>query len=459
MVKKKEFTLSLFIFRRDLRLNDNTGLIEALKKSMNVIPAFIIDSRQVEENSYKSQNALQFMSESLDDLDYQLKNKGGRLYYFYGHPDEIVARLIQQKKIEAVFVNHDYTPFSVQRDQALNMICSKKKVGFYQFHDALLLDPEKSLKKNGEPYTIFTPFYKKNSVVSVPLPHKNMMKNYFSGSLDGSIESQKKITCKPSNEYFIHGGRQECLKILKNIDKYSSYAKTKDLPHQPTTFLSAHNKFGTCSIREVYHAIHDGLGQQHGLLRQLYWRDFFTIIAFYFPRVFGHAFREKYDTISWSQNVQLFKKWCEGKTGFPIIDAGMRELNQTGFMHNRVRMIVASFLVKDLHLDWRWGEKYFAQKLVDYDPAVNNGNWQWAASTGCDAQPYFRIFNPWMQQKKFDLTCVYSKRWVPELRVLTPHEIHRLEKVRPAKLIDYPEPIVDHHAASIFAKKMFKRVS
>ncbi|MBW3021154.1 FAD-binding domain-containing protein, partial [Candidatus Woesearchaeota archaeon] len=210
---------------------------------------------------------------------------------------------------------------------------------------------------------------------------------------------------------------------------------------------------GTISIREIYSSFKENF--QEVLINEVYWRDFFTHIIYHFPNVLDGAFKNKYDKIKWDNDKKLFQKWCEGKTGFPIVDAGMRELNTTGYMHNRVRMIVASFLVKDLHINWQWGEKYFAQNLIDYDPAVNNGNWQWAASTGCDAQPYFRIFNPWSQQEKFDRDCEYIKKWVPELKDLTSYEIHNLYKNHNLK--NYPKPIVEHKEESQKAKEMFKR--
>ncbi len=223
-----------------------------------------------------------------------------------------------------------------------------------------------------------------------------------------------------------------------------------------TSRLSAHLKFGTCSVREVYYAIVQQLSPEHPLLRQLYWRDFFTHIAFHYPHVFGKAFHPQYDNLVWDNNRGHFQRWAEGTTGFPIVDAGMRELNATGFMHNRVRMIVASFLTKDLHISWRWGERYFAQHLVDYDPAVNNGNWQWAASTGCDAQPYFRIFNPWLQQQKFDPDCQYIYRWIPELNGIPATIIHKWY----SKHVDapYPAPMLDHARESQIAKERYKNL-
>jgi deoxyribodipyrimidine photo-lyase len=240
------------------------------------------------------------------------------------------------------------------------------------------------------------------------------------------------------------------------LESLSDYEVQRDYPAQDfTSHLSAHNKFGTVSIREVYHRIRKLFGASHTLISELYWRDFFTHIVYHFPHVMGGAFHEKYNGLKWANREDFFKAWCEGRTGFPIVDAGMRELNTTGHMHNRVRMVVSSFLVKDLHIDWRWGERYFAQQLTDYDPAVNNGNWQWAASTGCDAQPYFRIFNPWKQQQRYDLDCEYIKKWIPALRSLPPKDIHDLEKQRERKPGSYPEPIVNHRIASAAAESMF----
>jgi deoxyribodipyrimidine photo-lyase len=218
--------------------------------------------------------------------------------------------------------------------------------------------------------------------------------------------------------------------------------------------LSAHNRFGTISIRELYHTISDKLGMHHTLMNEIHWREFFSHVLYHFPQVSKSAFRQNYSTIPWKYNKTHIDAWKIGRTGFPIVDAGMRELNNTGFMHNRMRMIVASFLTKDLHVDWKIGERYFAEKLIDYDLAVNNGNWQWVASTGCDAQPWFRIFNPWRQQKKFDSECKYIKKWIPELEKLSADQIHRLETE--SFDLDYPRPIVDHSEESRIAKQMFQ---
>jgi deoxyribodipyrimidine photo-lyase len=257
-----------------------------------------------------------------------------------------------------------------------------------------------------------------------------------------------------------HGGRSGGIAILKTIDRFKDYEQQRDIPGlSATTFLAPHNKFGTLSIREVYHTIKERFGSEHTLIRELYWRDFFTHIAWHFPHVFGHAFYRHYDAIKWENDNELFSAWCSGRTGFPIVDAGMRELVATGFMHNRVRMIVSSFLVKDLLISWQWGERFFAQHLTDYDPSVNNGNWQWAASTGCDAQPYFRIFNPWLQQKRFDPQCAYIKRWIPELSQYSAAEIHKLaDRAGPSggRAREYPAPVVQHSIQKIRAEELFR---
>lgn len=451
-----EYKKSLFIFRRDFRLEDNTGLIFALKHSEKVIPAFIFTPEQIEKNPFRSDHCLKFMIESLIDLEDQLKEKKGKLYLFKGSAEEIAAKCIRQLNIDAVIVNRDYTPYSKHRDAKLEKVCKGENIPFHSFDDALLHPPEETLKKDGTPYLIFTPYFRNASKQEAPPPAHNRGTNYFHGSIpfaqDKSLLS--KLLPKDATN-LLAGGRTEALKILKKLGSLSSYDALRDFPAEDyTSHLSPYLKFTVCSPREVYAAICRKLGPHDPLIRSLYWRDFFTTIAFFFPHVFKGSFHPKFDKLKWSYDKKLFRSWCDGKTGFPIIDAGMREMNETGQMHNRVRMIVASFLVKDLHIDWRWGEKYFAQNLIDYDPAVNNGNWQWVASTGCDAQPYFRIFNPWTQQKKFDPDCVYIKKWIPELKDVAPKAIHQWGEKQIE--IDYPPPIVNHEEEAKRALKAYR---
>lgn len=457
---KKKYTKSLFIFHRDLRVEDNMGLTQACALSQEVIPCFIFDPRQVEnKNTYRSVNAIQFMIDSLRDLDEQLKEHDGKLYLFYGETDDVVKKLINNESIKAVFCNRDYTPFSMRRDKSIELLCLKAEIAFEQLNDLLLHEPEEIKTGSGTPYSIFTAFYKNAYTLPIPKPTKLKNHRFYTKKIHVACDTSiyKEILSKKNNEIAFQGGTSQGFTILKHLQSQEAYIQERDIPAlDSTTHLSAHLKFGTISIRQAYHAIADTLGRGHPLLRQLFWRDFFTHVAYHSPYVFGSAYHEKYNKLPWENNKKKFQAWCEGNTGFPIVDAGMRELNTTGFMHNRVRMIVASFLVKDLHIDWQWGEKYFAQHLIDYDPCVNNGNWQWAASTGCDAQPYFRIFNPWLQQAKFDSECVYIKKWVPELKHLAPKIIHTFFKESSPIVKDYPRPLCDHAMEASLAKKIYK---
>lgn len=450
---------SLFIFRRDLRIEDNVGLQQALAESKEVLPVFIFDSRQVEKHKYRSMPGLQFLIGSLKDLQGQLKKKKGKLFIYSGIAEEVVAELIDSEEIEAVFLNRDYTPFSKKRDLKIEKACKTKKIEFFPCNDLLLNEPDAALKADGTPYVVFTPFFRNASEIPVQKPKRTTALNYCVSSEKKSIDNLEQFLPESLEHILLQGGRAECKEMFTGLKRLDRYDEIRDFPAESgTTNFSAHLKFGTCSVREIYYGIEKRLGEGHPLLRQLYWRDFFTHIAFHFPHVFEGAFRKEYNALEWANNKKWFRHWCEGKTGFPIVDAGMRELNSTGYMHNRVRMVVASFLVKDLHIDWRKGEQYFATKLIDYDPAVNNGNWQWAASTGCDAQPYFRIFNPWRQQERFDPECKYIKKWIPELESLSPKEIHKLEKSAQPPLSSYPAPIVHHSEQTDEAREMFERV-
>jgi deoxyribodipyrimidine photo-lyase len=449
---------SLFVFRRDLRLEDNSGLINALSISKKVIPIFILDQYLI-GNKTLSSNAKQFLKESLLDLMHKFDLKKAQLFIHHGKPTLIINELLNRKelKINKIIMNRDYTQYSQQRDTKIKEICRRNNIKFVLTADLLLNEPEVVNKSDGTPYTIFTPFFKKSQQFLVNKPEKIDKNNFYTDDITDMISREElgqKLSYQNRNIH-VAGGRAKGLEILHQIHSLKNYDIERDFPAiRGTTNLSAHLKFGTVSIREAYFAIKQV--ENYTLLRQLYWRDFYIHIGFHFPHVFKGSFRPKYDRMDWSNDKDLFQAWCEGKTGFPIVDAGMRQLNSTGWMHNRVRMIVASFLTKDLLINWQWGEKYFAQKLVDYDISVNNGNWQWAASTGCDPVPYFRIFNPWLQQKKFDPQCDYIKQFIPELRDYAPKIVHNLFKSHPRDLKDYPNPIVNHATMREKAKIMFK---
>ncbi|WP_340818999.1 deoxyribodipyrimidine photo-lyase [Methanolobus sp. WCC4] len=459
----KEYRTSLFIFRRDLRLDDNTALNRALELSDEVVPCFIFDPRLADrEREHFNHNAFQFLLGSLEDLKEQLRSRDGELFLFSGMPDDIIKELAKNHEIDAVFFNRDYTPFSRKRDEVIENVCNDAGIKVFSYHDALLHEPGTVLTNEGKPYKVFSQFFRKASQMEFPLPEMKGEGRFFSGDIDhGSRIELCGITdiwsFERNDHLFTKGGRTHALETLQDIGSFVNYDNERDFPSiNGTTGLSAHNKLGTISIREFYYYVKDELGAGHTLINELHWRDFFTHLAVAFPDVFEHAFKKKFEDLPWMNDKRLFEAWCSGRTGFPIVDAGMRELNTTGYMHNRVRMIVASFLVKDLHIDWKWGERYFASKLVDYDPCVNNGNWQWSASTGADSQPYFRIFNPWTQQKRFDSDCLYVREWIPELADIDPKAIHSLEKGQELQRVDYPHPVVDHSMERNVALTMFK---
>jgi len=458
---------SIFVFRRDLRLVDNTGLRAALANSETVIPTFIFDPRQVgEQNTFRSTNAIQFMIEALQNLDADIRKRGSKLQTWHGLAHEVIDQLLSVTGAEAVYVNRDYTPFSRMRDQRIDEVCRSHGAYLYSYYDTLLHEPEEIETGSGTPYQVFTPFYKNARERDVPEPESNRYSNFVSErisidadevDLDKELTDDGKILTEKNDKILTHGDRHIAKKTLNDMETYQNYDHDREYPRKDTTHLSAHHKFGTISVRETFHATRNAFGFDNTLTQQLFWRDFYTQVAYNFPHVFGSAFRTKYNDLEWDEDEELFKKWCDGMTGFPIVDAGMRQLNTTGYMHNRVRMIVASFLTKDLHMSWQKGEKYFAQNLVDYDPAVNNGNWQWVASTGCDSQPYFRVFNPWSQQERYDADCVYIKAWIPELRDLEPKEIHKWKK-RKEPHNGYPLPCIEHGPERDEAKKRDKAV-
>lgn len=454
---EKKYKKALHIFRRDLRLKDNTALNEALKHAEEVTLVFILDPRQAsKENPYRGEHFLQFMQESLQDLAQEVEKRGGVLHVYEGEVERVLPGILKEHEAEAIFYNKDYTPFSLKRDVAMQSVAQKMAIGVHGYDDALLCTPGTVLTGSGKPYSVFTPFYRaalaKEIAKPVPL---------HAGTFTKGKKPDIRLVVSPKN-LAVRGGAMHVQKILKRLDEFRAYKTQRDMPNEDgTTKLSAYIKLGCVSVREVYCALREKLPHTHEpLTRQLFWRDFFTHITFFHPDVLGSAFRTEYDKVTWNEPGEAFERWKEGKTGFPIVDAGMRQLNETGWMHNRVRMITASFLVKDLHIDWREGEKYFAQKLVDYDPAVNNGSWQWVAGTGADAAPYFRIFNPWLQQKKFDPECGYIKKWVPELRDVSARDIHNWEEVSQSLFAAhaYPVPMVNHREEAEETKHRFGKV-
>lgn len=452
----RSYSTSLFIFRRDLRLYDNAGLNAALTNSKRVFAAFVFDPEQIEPHAYQSRFGLNYLLEAVQDLQEQLRARGARLHLFYAAPIQVLSVLHRRLNLAAVFVNRDYTPFSKRRDSELAAYCADHGLGFFQHADALLNEPEAVVKADGGRYQVFTAFYRQAHAIPVAQPRELAAGEFVIDAVPEEIESPARFAGPCSSP--LRGGRAQALQRLQQLSKLVAYSLQRDFPAlEQTSGLSADLKFGCCSIREAYFAAVLNLGSDHALLRQFYWRDFFYHIAVDFPHVFGHAFQPRFDHLSWRNDLAEFEAWAAGRTGFPIVDAGMRQLNQTGMLPNRLRMIVASFLVKDLHVSWRWGERYFAQRLVDYDPCLNNGNWQWAASTGCDAQPYFRIFNPWLQQKKYDPDCAYISRWLPELAQFAPHAIHNWH-INPLAC-DYPPPMLDHAERSRQAKVLFHDIA
>lgn len=472
-MSNKEYQTSIFIFRRDLRLDDNTALINALKLSEEVIPIFILTPEQLDDkkNSYKSDHCVQYMIESLDELEQDLKSKKSRLIYFYDQPDKVIDQLLKDDKneqIEAVFFNMDYTPYSKKRDQDIQKVCKEYEVDCQIYEDALLQPVKTILTGSKSVYQKFTPFFNAAKSKPVPKPQPNRYTNYISGSKKFKNEFNPNDLDKfytHNEDIWINGGRSLALNILnsKSIKQFKTYNKDRNDLNKDTTYLSPANKFGTVSIREVYWAFRTHLGMSNDLIKQLYWRDFYYNLVWEFPHLITTKknLKSQYDDIKWEGSNTNFKKWCEGKTGFPIIDAAMRSMNETGFMHNRARLIAASFLIKTLLVDWRKGEKYFAQTLYDYDPAVNNGNWAWVAGTGADSQPYFRIFNPWAQGERYDPDAEYIKEWLPELKDIPAKHLHQWDKFHSnytkEETNNYPSPIVDYKESRQKALDMYKK--
>lgn len=439
---------ALFIHRRDLRVDDNTALRHALGESDEVLACFILDPKQVgEQNEYRSLKQVGFMRDSLADLKKQYEARDGALHVLSGNPEEVLAQLIARAGIAAVYANADYSPYAKARDAKLAQVCADAGIPFLLSHDALLSgDPDAISKSDGKPYTVFTPFWKRAMLVSVPKPEPVRTGAFVSGEIEGLSYGELELLAPdvdPST-LAVAPGRTGALAILKRAEDFKDYAETRDRLAGSTTRLSAHHKFGTVSIRESYDALGKATGYDSALIRQLYWRDFYTYLAHRIPRVIGSSYDPRHEILFGEIDRDLLAAWEAGRTGVPVVDAGMRELLATGYMHNRARLIVGSFLTKDLHQPWWLGEKHFARHLIDYDVSVNNGNWQWVGGTGTDPVPYFRIFNPWLQAKKFDPDAEYIKKWIPELRGFSAKEIHGIPDRPLPSGSGYPAPLVDH---------------
>ena len=415
--------MTVFWFRRDLRLHDNHGLFQALKYSDQVLPIFIFDPHILEQLPTDDARVT-FIHEQLSQLQQQLQTIGKSLAVFHGNPIQVLEQLIAKNKIDAVFCNHDYEPSAIKRDDAVANILKDKSISFHTFKDQVIFERNEVVKDDGLPYVVYTPFSKKwkdkLSITSIETyDSTNLLQNIAPHSypfltLENIGFTASNIKMPPYNI------------SEKLIDNYEA---TRNFPAVAgTSLLGTYLRFGVVSTRQMVTLARKS--ENLTFLNELIWREFFMQILWHFPHTVTQSFKPAYDAIVWNNNEDDFKKWCNGQTGYPIVDAGMRELNTTGLMHNRVRMIVASFLCKHLLIDWRWGEAYFAVKLLDYEQSSNVGNWQWVAGTGVDAAPYFRIFNPTEQVKKFDNQMEYIKKWVPEFQELT-----------------YAKPMVNHEEA------------
>jgi len=425
----------IFWFRRDLRLSDNRGLYHALSSGYKVLPLFIFDTN-ILDRLERNDSRVTFLCDTLDSLNKSLAKRGSSLLSFHGDPLVFFKELHTGYEIKAVYANTDYEPYAAERDRNAGNILKSKGIAFHLFSDQLIFEPGEVVKKDGEPYTVFTPFSKRwlslfSSGMISEEPSERVSDNFVLRSAGESGYTPVSIGFK----------RSEIAVEEADISpaKISRYQFTRDIPSAGgTTLLGPHLRFGTTGIREV---MRKSLNISAVFTSELIWREFFMHILFFFPYVEEGSFRKKYDNIKWINNEEHFERWRSGLTGYPIVDAGMRELSATGYMHNRVRMITASFLVKHLLCDWRWGEAWFASLLLDYELSSNNGNWQWAAGTGCDAAPWFRVFSPDAQQKKFDPDEAYIRKWLPEYGTST-----------------YPSPLVNHSEARDRALRAYRNI-
>jgi deoxyribodipyrimidine photo-lyase len=425
---------NVFWFRRDLRLNDNAGLYHALKSGYPVLPVFIFDREILEKLEDKDDARVTFIYQTILALNDQLKEHGSSLLVLYDNPEAAWKHILGSYRVKMVYTNHDYEPYAKQRDEIVAKLLESHNIPFRTYKDQVVFEKNEVVKEDGSPYTIYTPYQRKwyeklTSFYLKPYPAKKYFGSFFKTASFETI---------PLAEMGFEKSELEFPKVhYKNL--IGNYAKSRDFPGENgTTRIGLHLRFGIVSIRELAHTANTF--QEKTWLNELIWREFYMMILHHFPQTSHQSFKPAYDNIKWVNNEKQFEAWCKGETGYPLVDAGMRELNTTGYMHNRARMVTASFLMKHLLIDWRWGEHYFARKLLDYEMASNVGGWQWSAGCGTDAAPYFRIFSPEAQLKKFDADLKYIKKWVPEY----------------ADLSKYPKPIIDHAFARERCLKVFK---
>ncbi|MDG2368397.1 MAG: deoxyribodipyrimidine photo-lyase [Flavobacteriaceae bacterium] len=413
--------LVIFWFRRDLRLKDNAGLFHALNENDKVLPIFIYDKNTLDKLN-KSDHRVDFIEYSLKKLNDLLKKNNKSISIYYGKPAKVFSELTKKYNVTKVYSNKDYTPYSIKRDKKVEELLKVNNIDFNSYKDHVLFEKYEVVKDDNTPYKVYTPFSRKWLIKM----SENKIDFFNSEKYIHKFFNEKRrfLSLK---EIGFEKSVLSPLNLNLSSDTINNYEKTRNFPYvNGTSKIGLHLRFGTISTREMI--VKAEVSKNKTFLKELVWREFFQQILFHYPHTINKSFKPKYDRIEWLNNENQFKKWCSGQTGYPLVDAGMRELNQTGFMHNRVRMLVGSFLCKHLLIDWRWGEAYFAKKLYDYETASNVGNWQWVAGCGVDASPYFRIFNPHEQIKKFDKNLIYTKKWVPEFesdRYVEPIVIHK----------------------------------
>ncbi len=437
MANIKSPKVSLFWFRRDLRLSDNAGLYHALKNSEHVLPIFIFDSNILSKLKDKSDARVGFIYDTLAELKSALNKKQSDILVRFGDPIEVYKKLFTEYQIDTVYTNHDYEPYARERDQKVAALCKSKNIQFLTFKDQTLFEKEEILTDMRKPYTVYTPYKKKVLAHLSDFYLKSYPVDLYEASYLKVSHPEKMLEI---SDLGFQKSTIEIPKLELSQKMLKAYSEKRDFPFLDgaTSRLGVHLRFGTVSVREL---AREGKKYSDVWLSELIWRDFFMQIMWHYPQVEKQSFRPDYDKIAWRDSEVDFQRWCSGNTGYPLVDAGMRELNATGHMHNRVRMVVASFLCKHLLIHWHKGERYFAEKLLDFDLSANNGNWQWAAGSGCDAAPYFRIFNPTAQAEKFDPDEIYIRKWVPEV-----------------KMMKYAKPMVEHVAARDRCLKEFNKV-